>query len=158
MQQATVMYNNLDNMILDLSKDFDREKFRTYTEYLLKRGCVAEVKERKKQRSLAQNRYLHLILGYFASEFGYDLESVKYDIFKRAVNKDIFERPRTNKRGISVTYVRSSSDLDTGELSTAIERFRNWSAMEAGLYIPSANEDEALLEAEKQVEMYTKYL
>ena len=145
-------------MILELSKDGDRSKFRSYCEYLLKRQVVVEVKERKHQRSLAQNRYLHTILAYFASEFGYSLEQTKYDLFKRTVNKDIFEVERENRRGKKIVYLRSTRDLDTGEMTTAIERFRNWSASEAGLYIPEANEYDALLEAEKQIAMYEKYL
>lgn len=145
-------------MILDLSKDFERQKFDTYAEHLKKKGCIVEVKERKKQRSLSQNAYLHVVLGYFASEFGYDLESVKYDIFKKEVNKEIFERVRNNRHGTPVTYYRSTSNLDTGEMTTAIERFRNYSAMTAGLYIPEPHEHDALLEAERQIALYEKYL
>ena len=145
-------------MILDLGRDYDRQKFRSYCEWLLKRQVVVEVKERKYRRTLAQNRYLHVCLAYFASEFGYDLEFVKYDIFKRRVNGHIFRRERENRRGQSVTYYRSTTTLDTGEMTTAIERFRNWSASEAGLYIPQANEYDALLEAEKQIAMYEQYL
>lgn len=145
-------------MVLMLDCDADRQKFRTYCDYLLKKQVIVEVKERKRQRSLSQNSYLHVVLAYFASEFGYDLETVKYDFFKRQVNKDIFARERRNKNGISVTYMRSSRDLDTGEMTTAIERFRNWSASEAGLYIPEPNEYDAIMEAEKQIALYEKYL
>ena len=145
-------------MILDLSKDFDRKKCREYVDYLMKRQVIVEVKERKHQRSLSQNSYLHVCLAYFASEFGYDLETVKYDIFKRTVNSEIFARERENRNGLRVTYMRSTRDLDTGEMTTAIDRFRNWSASEAGLYIPEPNEQEALLEVEKQIAMYEKYL
>ncbi len=145
-------------MILDLNNSSDRQKFRTYTEFLLKKQVVVEVKERKHQRSLAQNRYLHTILAYFASEFGYSLEQTKYDLFKRTVNKDIFEVERENRRGKRIVYLRSTRDLDTGEMTTAIERWRNWCASEAGLYIPEANEYDALLEAEKQIALYEKYL
>lgn len=145
-------------MILDLNNGADRQKFRTYTEYLMKKGCVAEIKERKHQRSLSQNSYLHVVLAYFASEFGYDLETVKYDLFKRQVNHDLFARERENRNGLKVTYMRSTRDLDTGEMTTAIERFRNWSASEAGLYIPEPSEQNAILEAEKQIAFYEKYL
>lgn len=145
-------------MILDLNKDFDRKKLREYVEYLLKRQVIVEVKERKKQRTLSQNSYLHVLLSYFASETGYDLESVKYDLFKRRVNRDIFARERSNKNGQTITYMRSTRDLDTGEMTTAIDRFRNWSSSEAGIYLPEANEYDALMEAERQIAMYEKYL
>ena len=145
-------------MVLELSKDGDRSKFRSYCEYLLKRQVVVEVKEKKHQRSLAQNAYLHICLAYFASEYGYDMETVKYDLFKRQVNREIFARERENRNGLKVTYMRSTRDLDTGEMTTAIERWRNWCSSEAGLYIPEAGEHDALLEAEKQIAMYEKYL
>ena len=118
-------------MILQLSKDGDRSKFRSYCEYLLKRQADVEVKEKKHQRSLAQNRYLHTILAYFASEFGY---------------------------GKKIVYLRSTRDLNTGEMTTAIDRWRNWCSSEAGLYIPEPNEYDALMEAEKQIALYEKYL
>lgn len=145
-------------MILDLDFEHGRRKFRTYCEWLLKRQAIVEVKERKYKRTLAQNRYLHVCLAYFASEFGYDLEYVKFDIFKKQVNGHIFRRERENRRGQSVTYYRSTTTLDTGEMTTAIERFRNWSASEAGLYIPEASEYDALLEAERQIAMYEQFL
>lgn len=145
-------------MILDLSKDFDRKKCREYVDYLMKRQVIVEVKERKRQRSLSQNSYAHLLMGYFASEFGMTLEDVKYEVFKKRVNYEIFARERENKRGQKVVYMRSTTDLDTGEFTTAIERFRNFSASEAGLYLPAPNEYDALLEAEKQIALFEKYL
>ena len=74
------------------------------------------------------------------------------------MNQDIFSKQRLSKRGQMVTYWRSTADLDTKELTDAIERFRNYSAMVAGLYIPEPNEESALLEAQKQIALYEKYL
>ena len=74
------------------------------------------------------------------------------------MNRDIYGRQRINKKGEPVIYMRSSSDLDTGEMTTSIERFRNYSANVAGLYIPEPNEYDALLEAQKQIAMYDRYL
>ena len=145
-------------MIYRLNNQLDRKQFREKCEWLLKRQVVVELKEKKQQRTMAQNRYLHLILSYFASETGYDLESVKYDMFKRTVNKDIFARERSNKNGQVITYMRSTRDLDTGELTNAIERFRNWSSSTAGIYLPEPNESEAILEIEKQIALYERYL
>lgn len=117
-----------------------------------------EVKRKHRQRSLSQNAYLHVLLGYFASEFGSTIEEVKYDIFKRKCNPDIFKVERVNKRGQKVTSLRSSRDLDTAEMTTAIERFRNWSSAVAGLYLPSAGEEQALIYAQQQIEKYEQYL
>lgn len=145
-------------MIYNLKNPSDVSQFREYGEHLIEKGCVVELKEKKRQRSLSQNSYLHLLLGYFASEFGLSLEEVKFDVFKKTVNKEIFGRERVNKRGKSITYMRSTRDLDTGEMTTAIERFRNYSVAVAGLYLPAPNEEAALIEAQRQVALYEDYL
>lgn len=145
-------------MIFNLDNEFEKQKFKEYCNTQYKKGGIVEVKRKHHQRSSSQNAYLHVILGYFASEFGYDLETVKYELFKKKCNSDIFKVERTNKRGQRVTYLRSSRDLDTAEMTTAIERFRNWSSAVAGLYLPSPNEQDALIFAQQQIEAYEQYL
>lgn len=149
--------------IFNLKNPYEAQQFKeycnkVYEECLKSPLALVEVKKKRSLRSLAQNAYLHIILGYFASEFGYSLEEVKQDIFKRKLNKDIFEVERVNKRGQCIRRLRSTSDLDTKEMTTAIERYRNFSSAVAGLYIPSPNETEALFEAQKQMEAYEEYL
>lgn len=139
-------------MLYNLNNAYDRESFKEYAEKLLTERCKVEITRKKEQRSLAQNRYLHLILGYWAQEFGYSLEEVKQDYFKRTCNAELFTVERTNKRGQVVQALRSSASLTTAEMTTAIERFRNWSAAECGLYIPAANEEEGLFYAMQQIE------
>lgn len=144
--------------LYNLKNPYDREEFkRACNQMALKREYV-ELKKKNTQRSLAQNSYLHLLLGYFASEFGYTLEEVKFDIFKKICNRDIFEKRRVNKRGQEVTYIRSSTELDKAEMTTAIERFRNYSSAQCGLYLPEANEGEALFFAQQQMEQNREYM
>lgn len=144
--------------IFNLNNEFEREGFKEYVNDLYKSKGIVEVKKKHHQRSLAQNSYLHVVLGYFASEFGYTLEEVKYEYFKKEVNNDIFTSTRKNKRGQEVTYLRSSSDLTTKEMTDAIERFRNYSSAMCGLYIPAPNEFEALIAAQQQIERFKEYL
>ena len=145
-------------MRYNLKNEIDRQEFKQYCNDLYKSEEFVEVRRIRPQRSLRQNAYLHVVLSYYASEFGYTLEEVKQDIFKKLVNPSIFKSTRKNKRGQDVTYLRSTRTLDSGELTTAIERFRNYSSMIAGLYIPSPNEEEALIEAQKQIAMYEEYI
>lgn len=151
-------------MIFNLNNEKDRLDYKEYCNALYKKaiesqkGFVVEVKKKHRQRSLAQNSYLHFCLDYYASEFGYDREYTKQDIFKQLVNKEIFARQRMNKRGQVVTFWRSTSDLNTKELTDAIDRFRNYSSMTAGLYIPEANEESALVEAMRQIALCEQYL
>ena len=150
--------------MFNLKNPYDAEKFKEYVNKLYvenkksQYGIVVEVTKKQTQRTLAQNRYLHVCLGYFASEFGYTLEEVKVVYFKQMVNKDIFLRRRKNKRGHEVNFLRSTTDLDKSEMTAAIDRFRNWSSAECGLYIPAANESEALIAAEQQIEQFKEYL
>ena len=114
--------------------------------------------ERRPQRSLRQNAYLHLILAYFAAETGNTLEWVKQQYYKRTCNPDLFIARREDDLLGSVTYVRSSADLSTEEMSRSIERFRNWAAAAAGIYIPEPDRQDEVLEMQREVERYRNYL
>ena len=115
-------------MIYDLKNEYQIPKFKEYVNKLFKERAVVEVKKKLPNRTLAQNSYLHLLLGYFGSEYGCSLDEAKIDFYKRTCNRDLFERKTVNKKGNEVTYLRSSAELTTGEMTLSIDRFRNWSA------------------------------
>lgn len=141
-------------MLYDLSKETEKSRAKRRFDELLNDGCKIEL-TKKEKRTLQQNKYLHLLLGWFALEYGETLEYVKQKMFKVAVNPDIFETTYTNpKTGESRKDIRSTSNLSTVELTQAIDRFRNWSSNEAGIYLPEANEDKFLSEIE--IELYKK--
>lgn len=144
--------------LFNLNNPYERDRFKEYINGLYKEQACVEVKKKHTKRTLAQNSYLHVLLGYFASEFGFTLEEVKFELFKKQCNHDIFARKRTNKRGYEVEYLRSSRDLDTLEMTTAIERFRNYSSAECGLYLPAPHESESLFFAQQQIEKFKEYL
>lgn len=144
-------------MIFNLSNRYEQDKFKEYVNKLYSDRAVVEVKKKFPNRTLKQNSYLHVILSYFGAEFGYDLRYVKDEIFKRMVNAELFVVKRETKYGKEYETLRSSSDLSTSEMTAAIERFRNWSAAEGGLYIPSPDEKEAIVYAQQQVEKVMLY-
>lgn len=125
---------------------------------VIQKGYTVEVKIRRARRSLPQNRYLHLILGYFASQTGYTLEEVKENYYKKLCNPDLFITEREYKFIGKKEYIRSSSKLTTEEMSLSIERFRNWSASEAGIYLPPPTNEEEIKALEIEVERYKTYL
>lgn len=132
--------------VYDLSTEIDRERCRRRVEALFTKRAVVELSEHKAKRSLSQNSYLHLLLGEFAMQTGNTMEYVKRQYFKCECNAELFVRSEVDKiTRKKVTVLRSSRDLDTGEMTTAIERFRNWAAEEAGIDLPDA-EDRAWLE------------
>lgn len=131
-------------MIFNLSNEYDIPKFDEYVKKLKEQGCVVTLCKKTENRTNAQNRYLHLLLGWFGCEYGASIEEVKVDYFKRHVNPEIFLRTKVNKYGKEVKYLRSTADITTEEMSLAITRFRNWSASVAGIYLPSADDREFL--------------
>jgi hypothetical protein len=144
-------------MKYDLNKRLDIDKFNRYCSQLVKSGAFVELKKIT-QRSNQQNRYLHLILSWFASSFGYTLEYTKKQFFKIDCNKAIFLIVRTNHvDNTKYKDLRSTSELTTAEMTTAIERFRNFSA-DNDLYLPEPNEMDYLKEIEIELEKTKQYL
>ena len=145
-------------MLYNLSNPLDVEKLKTRVDYLIKKQKVVELTEKKLQRSLQQNKYLHVILAYFGCQMGNNLEYVKQKYFKILVNPITFIREVEDKFLGKVKVLRSSSDLDTGEMTTCIERFRNWSAGEAGIYLPSAEESFLIQQMEIEIEKQKDFI
>lgn len=145
-------------MIFNLSNPYEVDKYKEYVNKLFKQRAIVEVKKRLPNRSLSQNSYLHLILSWFACELGYSLDEVKLDYFKKTCNRDLFERKKINKQGIEITYMRSSSELSTGEMTIAIERFRNYSSAQASVYLPAPNEDQFLIHIQQEIERNKEFI
>ncbi len=142
--------------LYDLSNSFQLKQAKFYFDKLKESACIVEL-TKKQKKTYKQNRYLHLILSWFAIETGYTLEYVKREFFKKLCNSDIFEVIRKGTLG-EVKDLRSSADIDSKKLTTAIERFRNWSSIEAGIYLPAPNEDEFLRQIEIEISKKQKWI
>ena len=145
-------------MIFNLNNEYEIPKFKEYVNKLYEQKAIVEVKKKLPNRSTQQNRYFYLILSWFACETGYSVDEIKVDIFKRICNKEIFERYRENKHGEKIKFLRSSSDLDTLEMTTAIDRFRNYASAQAGVYLPSPNESQFLTYREQEIERNKEFI
>lgn len=143
-------------MLYDLDKEIDRSRFKRRAEQLARERRTVELNDHRR-RSLAQNSYLHLILGFFATETGYTLDWVKREYFKRLVNGDLFRTERDGAFG-RVEDLRSSRELTPEQMTAAIEKFRNWSSETAGIYIPSPNEEEFLRQIEIELNRQYQYI
>ena len=131
--------------LFNLKNEYDILKFKAYVNKLFQERAVVEVRKKLPNRTLAQNSYLHLLLGYFGSEYGCSLDEAKIDFYKRTCNRDLFERKTVNK-------------LTTGEMTLSIDRFRNWSASVAGIYLPAANEQQMLIYAQQEIERNNEFI
>lgn len=145
-------------MLYNFSNPLDVQNARVRLEHLISRQCTAELTEKKPKRTLSQNSYLHLLLGYFASQTGNTLEWVKQQYYKKLCNPDLFIGEKEDKFLGRIKYVRSSADLRTDEMNLSIERFRNWSASEAGIYLPEPTNEAEIRALQVEVERYKTYL
>ncbi len=128
-----------------------------YVNSLFDTNNGVEVKKISKNRTLSQNRYLHLLLTYFACEYGYTLEYVKQEIFKKEVNQDIFIEIRLNKKGQEFENIKSSASIDTAKMKISIDRFKNYSAAN-GLVLPESDDYQFLQFIENNAEKYSEWL
>lgn len=141
-------------MLYDLSDAYQLAEFHKAVARLLEAGAVVELKKKREARSLSQNAYAHLLIGYFASQYGCGVDEAKVDFFKRAANAVLFERHTQGRAG---TRLRSSADLSKEEMTLAIDRFKNWSASVAGIYLPEATDSRFLMHAQREVEKNKEY-
>lgn len=130
-------------MIYQTNNEFDKQRAITRFNKLLEKNAIIELTEKKPKRTIQQNRYLHLILAWFGLELGYTLEEVKQEIFKKIVNPQLFYEGEIGDK-IPIQRWRSSADLDTAELTIAIDNFRDYSSREAGIYLPEPSDLNAL--------------
>lgn len=141
------------NATIELDKKRAVERMRHYIE----KGKTFELTEKRERRTIRANAYLHLILSWFALETGYTEAEVKQEIFKKIVNPNTFYEGEHGDL-VKIERWRSSADLDTGEMSLCIDRFRDYSAKEAGIYLPEPKDLALLREIEIQIENNKQYL
>ena len=144
-------------MLYDLRNPLDRERFKRRCNALYQKQGIVDLSE-KAQRSIQQNKFLHLLLGYLAMETGNTLDYVKEVFYKRAANKELFLREKEDEILGKVEYLRSSADLSKEEMTLSIDRFRDWSSQTAGVYLPAANEQEFLASIEYELSKYKQWV
>lgn len=126
-------------MIFQTANEFDKQRAITRFNKLLEKNAIIELTEKKPKRTIQQNRYLHLILAWFGYETGYTLEETKQEIFKKVVNPNIFYDGEVGEI-VPIQRWRSTADLDTAELTTAIDNFRDYASREGGIYLPDPSD------------------
>lgn len=145
-------------MIYNLSDPLQKEQFKLRCNKLYSESKTVELTEKVGKRTLKQNSYLHLILSYFALQYGESMEFVKVEFFKKLVNPDTFILEKEDRILGKVKFLRSSAVLTTKEMTDCIERFRNWAAKEACIYLPAPNEHDMVGAMRMEVEKNKKWI
>ena len=136
----------------------DRKHAMEYLDKLISKNAIVEIKQKHHQRSLIQNNYLYLLLGYTAIEIGEELEYFKQEYFKKIICPEIFRTDYKNKKtGKNREDWKSTADLTTKELTLCIERLKKWASTELGLYLPDANDFDSIIKLENTIENSKQY-
>lgn len=146
-------------MLYDTMYEYEIKRMLKRAEYLASKRALVEVTDRSRL-SLSQNNYMHVCFGIVALELGVKEEHAKQKWFKRIVNPDIFYMGKEIDpvTGEEYTNWRSSSSLTKEEASLAIDRWRNWSANEHGIYVPSSVEHATIRQATVELDKHKKWL
>jgi len=146
-------------MIFNTKNQIESQKLLERAKWLASKGKRVELKEIRLKRTIKQNAYLHLILSYFALEYGETIEFTKQEIFKKYVNPDTFKTTRVNpKSGKERESWKSSAIINTKEMTDAIDRFKNWSIKVAGIKLPDADDQIYLDYIQNEIEKNKQWL
>lgn len=91
---------------------------------------VIEVKRNRPIRSLSHNKYYFAILKLIATETGNDVDRL-HEIAKKKFNGEMVQLPKSGMEMVG----KSTSDLDSKEFSTYINRVKQWAIDEFGVTV-----------------------
>lgn len=139
-------------MIYNLSSPLQAKNAEARLQLLKEREAVVEITEKKGRRTNSQNAYLHVLLAYLATQIGEREEYVKLYYFKALCNPSLFLYDVEDKYMGRIQAIRSTAELTTAEMTTAIERLRHWAIQTIGVYLPEPNEEDLLHEMGIEIE------
>jgi hypothetical protein len=85
-------------MIYRLKNDFDKQNFITKVKSLIVQQKDVELIVINQKKSLQTNSYFHLIIGWFALEYGETFEYVKQKMIKQYICPETFKFEYANKK------------------------------------------------------------
>lgn len=146
-------------MIYNFENEIDCIKAMDKLKWFISKKKRIEQTEKRGKRTTPQNAYFHLLINYFAIEYGETFEFTKQDIFKKWVNPEIFKTTHKNPKNDKVREDwRSSADLDTKEMTTAIERFKDFAHVKLGIKLPEATDQAFLDHIQNEIDKHKQYL
>ena len=122
-----------------------------YINQAKEQGFDIDLKRYYPKRSNKQNNYYHFVCAYFAHCYGcsqYEAENV---YMKQYAAPHIFEVEHEDKDGRKIHYFRSSADLNTAEMSSAINNFIAYAECN-DIQIPYENDELGRRYCEQQLE------
>lgn len=148
-------------MLYNTKNPYEKQQLKDRLKKLLDKEARIELLEKNGTKNPSQNRYLHLLLGWFALEYGDSIQYVKQELFKKQVNPALFKTEYINKKTGEIREDwRSWADLNKEDAALSITRFKDWASKEAGIDLPDPDEREFIYAIEERLAKYNskKYL
>ncbi len=137
-------------MKYSLNREQDRIAVQVRLNKLKADECVIELTKLNPKRTIAQNKYIHVLFSLFGIEFGYTLDESK-TLLKRECSWMTYEK--NGKR-----FLRHTSQMKTDELTKFIDWIRTYSA-QAGLYLLTPEEySNNYTEIDNLIDSHKEYL
>lgn len=143
--------------LYDTSNPLDKANFMLRAKKLAESGKIVELAEKKPRRTLSQNNFLWLCLSYWGCQTGYTKEEAE-TIYKN-VNRELYYIHKVIA-GVEIEYIRHTYELDTAEMTTSIEKWRNWAAMNDAcpVYIPSPEDYQLIQQMEVEISKNNEFI
>lgn len=144
--------------LYDLNNKVDQDNFKRALLRAYEKGALVELTT-KKDGTLSQNNYFHLLVSYFALQYGEKVEYIKVEFIKKNVCSAIFATTHVNRKtGEIRDDWRSWTSLNKKERSDVIDMFLNWSVQEAGIRLPEPDDLQYIRECRTAVDKNKQYL
>ena len=126
----------MTDLIINFDQESDKKKLYNVLKGLKGKNQV-EIKKYRKPRSTQENKYYwKVIVGTLAAEFGYTAQEMHYELKRLFLS---YQKPNI-KTGELMTFMRSTTDLDTMEAEVFYEQIRVWALADFSIYLPLPNE------------------
>lgn len=123
------------DLLINFDKEEDKKKLFLVMKALKGEHAVS-IKKKRAQRSTQQSKYYWgVVIAYISEETGYTKEEC-HQLMQRMFLKYV----KDVSDGHSETFVRSTTSLNTLEMTEYIESIRIFALSELGTYIPEPNE------------------
>lgn len=138
-------------MVFDLNDPRDFLEASNVFEEACRKKCRIEIRSPRKRRTSPQNRFYHFMLQYFAVQYGCTETEASEIYMKRQACPQIFEQTKVNRFGNEIKTYRSSADLSSSEMSSAIRNFMAWASI-GGIEIPQPDDRAAIHFCQREIE------
>lgn len=119
-------------MFYDLRTQYGIAKARTKFNALLEKRQVIELKEKRKKRTISQNKYMYVLFTLFGIETGYSKNETK-ELLKKECG-DLFKYQKNGN-----DFHRSTADLSKDECIVFIDWIIKFAGVQ-GIHLPTSHE------------------